>query len=316
MSEGKKYRAGLIGVGSIAHIAHLPILAARDDVEMVGAFAQHIESVQETQKSYAIQNAVHNMDELLDLGLDCTFVLSPKTVHAEQVVRLLEAGVDVFCEKPMGMTLKEAYDMADASARTGKKLMIAFNRRYAPVYRKAKEVYGQLAPDVIIAQKNRPASEYRATLENAIHMVDILRYFCGECTKVEANSKFTDPLYETLTTAQLQFENGSVAMLVADRASGQWVETLEMHGHNKSVLVNCPDSVTVTDGEQSHTTTMTPLAYGWAKVIDKMGFTQEVDHFFRCLKEDKQPLTSGADAYKTQELMHRILTTAGLPGLE
>ena len=41
----KKYRVGLIGVGSIAHIAHLPILAARTDVEMVGAFAEHIESV-------------------------------------------------------------------------------------------------------------------------------------------------------------------------------------------------------------------------------------------------------------------------------
>ena len=256
------------------------------------------------------------MDELLNLGLDCAFVLSPKTVHAEQVVRLLEAGVDVFCEKPMGMTLKEAYSMADAAARTGKKLMIAFNRRYAPVYRKAKEVYGQMSPDVLIAQKNRPASEYRATLENAIHMVDILRYFCGECVKVDACSKFTDPLSETLTTAQLQFENGSVAMLVADRASGQWVETLEMHGHNKSVLVNCPDTITVTDNEQSHTTSMTPLAYGWAKVVDKLGFTQEVDHFFDCLKNDQQPLTSGADAYKTQELMHRILTTAGLPGLE
>ena len=37
---GKKYRVGLIGVGSIAHIAHLPILAARNDVEMVGAFAK------------------------------------------------------------------------------------------------------------------------------------------------------------------------------------------------------------------------------------------------------------------------------------
>lgn len=194
--------------------------------------------------------------------------------------------------------------------------MIAFNRRYAPVYRKAKEIYGQISPDVLIAQKNRPASEYRATLENAIHMVDILRYFCGECIKVGACSKFTDPLYETLTTAQLQFENGSVAMLVANRASGQWVETLEMHGHNKSVLVNCPDSITVTDAEQSHTTSMTPLAYGWAKVIDKMGFTQEVDHFFDCLAHDKEPLTNGADAYKTQELMHRILTAAGLPGLE
>lgn len=56
-------------------------------------------------------------------------------------------------------------------------------------------------------------------------------------------------------------------MLVADRASGQWVETLEMHGHNKSVLVNCPDTITITDGQQSHTTSMTPLAYGWAMPI-------------------------------------------------
>lgn len=47
-----------------------------------------------------------------------------------------------------------------------------------------------------------------------------------------------------------------------------------------------------------------------------MGFTQEVDHFFDCLAHDKEPLTNGADAYKTQELMHRILTAAGLPGLE
>lgn len=312
----KKFRTGLIGVGSIAHIAHLPILAARDDVEMVGAIAKEIADVRKCQKSYAIEHAAHNIDELIDLGLDCAFVLSPKDVHAEQVIRLLQAGVDVFCEKPMGMALKEAAAMADAAEKNGKKLMIGFNRRYAPVYRRAKEAMGSSVPDVLVAQKNRPASEYRATLENAVHMVDILRYFCGECARVKAYSKFTDPMYETLTTAQLQFENGSVAMLVADRASGQWMETLEIHGQNKSILVNCPDTVTITDQEQSHTTSMTPLSYGWAKVTDKMGFSQEDDHFFDCLKNNKQPLTNGVDAYKTQELMHRILTAAGLPGLE
>ncbi len=163
-------------------------------------------------------------------------MLSPKTVHAEQVIRLLEAGVDVFCEKPMGMTLKEAYDMADASAHTGK-LMIAFNRRYAPVYRRPKKVYGQLSPMCLLRRKTVRPANTAPLLKMRFHMVDILRYFCGgECVKVEACSKFTDPLYETLATAQLQFENGSVAMLVADRASGQWVETLEMHGHNKKAI--------------------------------------------------------------------------------
>lgn len=312
----KKFRVGVIGVGAIAQISHLPILAAREDVELVGCMANHIESAQRAKERYGIGAAVSTMDELLALDLDCAFVLSPKQNHPEHVTQLLNAGVDVMCEKPMGLTLREAHDMAELAEKTGRTLMIGFNRRYAPVYRKAKETYGDLAPDVIIAQKNRPASEYRATLENAIHMVDLMRYLSGECVSVQAHSIFTDPNYETLCTAQLQFENGTVGMLVADRASGQWVETMEIHGHNRSVYVNSPDSIKVVDSEQAHVTTLTPLAMGWARVEDKLGFTEQDAHFFECLKTGATPLTNAADAFKTHELMNRILTEAGLPNLE
>ena len=256
------------------------------------------------------------VEDLIKLDLDCAFVLSPKQEHPEQVKKLLEAGIDVFCEKPMGLTLKEAHDMAELAEKTGRTLMIGFNRRFAPVYQKAKEVYKDQVPDVIIAQKNRPASEYRATLENAIHMVDLMRYLSGECVSVEAHSIYTDPCYETLCTAQLQFENGTVGMLVADRASGQWVETMEIHGHNRSVYVNAPDSIKVVDEKEAHVTTLTPLAMGWAKVEDKLGFADQDAHFFDCLKNGTVPLTSAADAFKTHELMNRILTAAGLPNLE
>lgn len=312
----KKFRVGVIGVGAIAQISHLPILSAREDVELVGCMAKHPESAQRAKERYGIGQAVSTVDELLKLDLDCAFVLSPKQNHPEQVTQLLNAGVDVFCEKPMGLTLREAHDMAELAEKTGRTLMIGFNRRFAPVYQKAKETYGNLSPDVIIAQKNRPASEYRATLENAIHMVDLMRYLSGECISVEAHSIFKDPDYETLCTAQLQFENGTVGMLVADRASGQWVETMEIHGHNRSVYVNSPDSIRVVDEQQSHVTTLTPLAMGWARVEDKLGFTAQDAHFFECLKTGAVPLTSAADAYKTHELMNRILTAAGLPNLE
>lgn len=312
----KKYRVGVIGVGAIAQISHLPILTAREDVELVGCMAKHLENAQKAQQRYGIQHAVSTVGELIHLDLDCAFVLSPKQDHPSQVAQLLNAGLDVFCEKPMGLTLKEAYGMADLAAKTGRTLMMGFNRRFAPVYQKAKAAYHDVAPDVMIAQKNRPASEYRATLENAIHMVDLMRYLSGECISVHAKSMFTDPNYETLCTAQLEFENGSVGLLVADRASGQWVETLELHGHNRSVYVNSPDSIRVVDAEQAHVTTMTPLAMGWAKVEDKLGFTNQDAHFFDCLKTGTVPLTNAADAYKTHELMHRILVSSGLPGLE
>jgi len=312
----KVFRVGVVGCGSIADNAHLPILTQMDDVELVGVVAKHIESAEQAKNRYGIKHAVENVDTLIDLGLDAAFVLSPKECHPEHVVKLLNAGIDVFSEKPMGCCLCDMEKQVDAAEKSGKTLMIGFNRRYAPVYHKAKEAYGNTSPDVIVAQKNRPASEYRATLENAIHMVDLLRWFCGECKDVQAISKFNDPFYETLTTAQLQFENGTVGMLVADRASGQWTETFQMHGHNKSVIVDCPDTVTIVDKEQMHVTTMTPLAMGWAQVSDKMGFRAEDEHFFDCLKTQKKPLTDGADAFKSHQLMNRILKVAGLPDLE
>lgn len=311
----EKIRVGVIGVGSIAQIAHLPVLASREDVEITAVLAKHAERALDAKRQYGAVHAVETMEELISLKPDCSFVLSPKENHPEQVVGLLENGISVLCEKPLAMTLKEAKQMADTARNTGSMLMVGFNRRFAPVYRKAKEAYGDMAPDVVIAQKNRPASEYRATLENAIHMVDLMRYLCGECTDVQALAKYTDPFYETLATAQLKFENGSVGILVADRASGQWVETMEIHGGNKSVYVNSPDHITVVDGGQSHRTTMTPLAMGWARVEDKLGFRGEIDHFFDCLKTGKTPLTNGDDAYKTHELMDRILKSAGLPDL-
>lgn len=312
----KKIKVGIIGVGAIANIAHLPILSKRDDIILIGCMAKRLESAKNAQHKYGIEKAVSSIEEMISLEPDCVFVLSPKQSHCEYVVRLLNANIDVFCEKPMGMTLSEASLMAETARKTGRKLMIGFNRRFAPVYQKAKEIYNVKAPDVIIAQKNRPATEYRATLENAIHMVDLMRFYCGECVSVEAHSKFTDPEYETLCTAQLKFENGTIGMLIADRASGQWEETLEMHGNNYSVYVNSPDLIKVTDNKQSHVTSLTPLAMGWAKVEEKLGFSNEDDHFLTCIKENKEPMTNGDDSYKTHLLMNQILKTAGLPGLE
>lgn len=97
-------------------------------------------------------------------------------------------------------------------------------------------------------------------------MIDLLRYFCGECEKLQAFSKFTDPYYEILTTAQIKFSSGAIGILVADRGSGQWIETMELHGHGKSIYVCAPDKITVTDSEGACTTEMTPLQMAGLKL--------------------------------------------------
>ena len=293
-----KLRIGVIGVGYVASNNFLPVFPRFDDVELAGIMANHLESAKKAQRLCGAQQVVQSLED------------------AEQISFLLKAGIDVYSEKPMATTLKDADHMAELSEQTGRKLMIGFNRRYAPVCQKAKEVYTDILPDVIIGQKNRPATEYHATLENAIHIVDLMRFYGGEVKEVHAISKFTDPDYESFTTAQLLFESGASGMLIADRSSGQWEENIEIHGGNRSVFIKIPDSITITDAEEQHTTEMTPLAMGWARSEDKLGFSYAIRHFLDCVKEDRVPLTNAVDAYKTHELLDRILRSAGLPGME
>lgn len=316
MMKKDKVRIGVIGVGYVSQNNFLPVLPRFEDVEFVGLMAKNLENAKRAQRLCGAQNVVSTIEELVALDLDCAFVLTPKACHAEQISFLLKEGVDVYSEKPMATTLRDAACIADLAEKTGQKLMIGFNRRYAPVCQKAKKVYTDILPDVIIGQKNRPQTEYHATLENAIHIVDLMRFYGGEVRNVHALSKYTDPDYETFTTAQLEFENGASGMLVADRSSGQWEETIEIHGGNRSVLIRMPDSVTITDTQEQHTTEMTPLAMGWAKSEDKLGFTNAIRHFLDCVKNDQIPLTNAADAYKTHELLDRILRSAGLPAME
>jgi virulence factor len=231
---------------------YLPVFPRLDDVELVGIMANHIENAQRAQRMCGAQNTASSLEKLVNLDLDCAFVLNPKACHAEQIEFLLKEGLDVYSEKPMAIALKDAERMVELSVQTGKKLMIGFNRRYAPVCRKAKEVYTDILPDVIIGQKNRSAAEYHATQENAVHIVDLMRYYGGEVKDVHAISKFTDPNYEIFTISQLLFENGASGMLIAGRSPGQWEESIEIHGGNRSVFINMPESITVVDDKEKN----------------------------------------------------------------
>ncbi len=312
----EKLRVGVIGTGYVAKNHFLPVLAQTEDIEFVGVMAKNYDNALRAAASYGAAHAVQTIEELADLGLDCAFVLTPKAVHADQVRFLLKHGIDTYCEKPMATTMRDCEELVELKQKTGRKLMIGFNRRYAPVVTKAKEAFGDGMPDVMIAQKNRPQTEYHATLENAVHMIDLMRFFCGEAAEVHAVSKFTDPDYETFTTAQIAFESGSSGILIADRSAGQWEEVLEMHGGDRTVLVNMPESVTVVDNEQRHTTELTPLAMGWAHSSDKLGFSYAIRHFFDCIRNDTEPLTNPEDALKTHILLNQVLTSAGLPAME
>jgi virulence factor len=309
-----KIRVGLVGSGNIAQIAELPGLVALPDVTIAGIVTASREESLSNKARWPIESVYDSADEMIEeAGLDCLFVLTPKKYHTPFVEMGLKAGLDVFCEKPLTTKIEEARYLVDLAEETGQLLMVAFNRRYSEVYVKARQVFEEKRPQFVVAQKNREGSEYRATIENAIHMIDLLRWFCGEPVEVTAHAIAPDPYQEDGTMAMIKFDSGSIGVLVAARSAGEWDERLEAYGDLTTVRVVTPDSVTVIREGESRMTEMRPHALGWVEATQTLGFAPEVKHFIECVRTRQQPLTNGLEGLRTQELVDEILRSAGLP---
>ena len=315
MGEEKKLRVGIIGAGSIAHSAHFPSFASFDDVEVAAVYNRSFEKSEEAVRRYGFKKAVKSFEEFMDQGLDAAVLLTPKTIRKEYLVPMLEARLDVLIEKPLAPTLDECEYLADKAKNSGQIVMVGFNRRYSPVLQKGLEEFKDQKPHLVVAQKCREFKEYRGTLENAIHMVDLLRYILGECVDVRARAKWTDIFYEDVCSGQLEFEDGNVGLLVASREAGQWMERVEMFGGNKTVIVESPDKLTIDRSGYTEVYNQTPLHVGWSNYLDQIGFRPCDRHFVDCCKTRQKPLTSAEDSLKTMQLMNKILQAAGLPDI-
>lgn len=310
----RSLRIGLVGAGAIGQVAHLPALSAADGVTIAGLVTRTASSAERNLRRWPIERAYSSVEEMIGLGrLDCLFVLTPRTDHAETVELAIRSGLDVFCEKPLADTSADAARLADQADQADRILMVDLNRRFAPVYQAAHDAFPQGAVQFCVAQKNRAGSEYRATLENAIHMVDLLRWFCGEAVLVEAQSVASDQWQEDGVAALIRFDTGAIGTLIAARSAGEWDERLDAYGALTSARVTAPDSVQITRHGETNLVETRPRALGWVTATQALGFELAVMHFLDCVRNRTSPLTNGHEAARTQELVEELLRKAGLP---
>lgn len=309
-----RLKIGVVGAGNIASIAQLPTLVQREDVVLQALVSRRADP-SSLQRRWGFTSVYSTVDDMLaSEQLDAVFVLTPRSEHVSAVESTLRAGVDVFCEKPLATSTSESVRLAELADEHERVLMVGLNRRFAPVYVTAREAFGAAGASFCVAQKNRAGSEYRATFENAIHMVDLLRWFCGgDVVDVSAASAGTDPWEEEGTAALVRFSTGNTGVLVAARAAGAWGEKLDAYGQRRSAEVIAPDSVAVTVDGVRTVRSMSPEAFGWATATETFGFANAVRHFLDRVQDRHQPLTSGWEAAKTQQLLDQILAAAGLP---
>jgi hypothetical protein len=129
-------RVAVVGGGLVAQAEHLPYLAQFRDRFELAALVEPSEAVREALAArYGIPATYADYNGLLDAGgVDALVICSPAGTHAEVVLAALDAGLHVFVEKPMCITLADADAIVAARDRSGRVVQVGYMKRFDPAY--------------------------------------------------------------------------------------------------------------------------------------------------------------------------------------
>jgi predicted dehydrogenase/threonine dehydrogenase-like Zn-dependent dehydrogenase len=140
----KRLGIGLIGAGNYASSMLLPHLAQLPDAQLTHVATTRSLSAVNAQRRFGFTTASTSAQAVLDdVSLDAIFIVTRHATHAELVCRALATGKAVFVEKPLALTGDELDRITEVITETGNdRLMVGFNRRFAPMLTKMKAEFG------------------------------------------------------------------------------------------------------------------------------------------------------------------------------
>jgi predicted dehydrogenase len=186
--------------------------------------------ISEARQQFAREHGLHaynSMQELLDdPKIDIVLVTTPNDFHKPLVIKALEAGKHVVCEKPVTLSSGELQEMIDASVKAGKVFAVHQNRRWDEDYLTVKKIYDEkMLGDVFRIESRVHGSrgipgDWRAdpkqgggmVFDWGVHILDqALQMIPGKVSKVYTTlTNVTTELVDDGFYAELTFDNGLV----------------------------------------------------------------------------------------------------------
>ena len=153
--EGKKSVIGIIGAGNYTGSTILPILKkCKADVKYIASSGGLSSTV--LAKKHNISHSTSDYNQILrDEEVDLVFITTQHHMHAKMTMQAIEAGKNVFVEKPLALNEADLNEIIKSYNSNHINISVGFNRRFAPLAKKMKEVLGSSnTPVNIIATMN------------------------------------------------------------------------------------------------------------------------------------------------------------------
>jgi predicted dehydrogenase len=331
----------------VEYMAHPPPLVPR----LVAIAGRNEHAVAEAARRYGYERWTTDWHELVaDDRIGLLDNGGPNSLHAEPTIAAAEAGKHVLCEKPLGRTADESYEVWRRVAATGVKHLCGFNYRFVPAMRLARELIDQDALGEIRHFRGRYLQDWGddPTLDTwrfdpdqagsgalgdlGTHVIDLARYLVGEFASVAGVVKtFVEGRkVDDAIEAAAEFESGAVGTIEATRlALGrrnafQW----EINGSKASLAFDMERlnelQVFRADGDRARglkTVLVSepehPFWEHWWPPGHIIGwgetFVHELHHFLAAIADDTDVAPHGAtfeDGYRAAEVADAIVRSS------
>ena len=190
MNTQDKVRLGFIGAGWWATSNHMPVFAARDDVELTAVCRLGQAELEQVRDHFGFAFATQDYRELLaQCELDGVVVASPHTLHHEHARAALEAGLHVMCEKPLTTRAADARELVRIAAERGRHLLVPYGWHHKPFIQRAKALMDDQAIGELEFALCHMASPIRALLSGG--RGGCVRHFrAGQCQPLRPHALY------------------------------------------------------------------------------------------------------------------------------
>lgn len=325
-----KLKVGIAGYGIVGKRRHL-FIDEHPDLVVTGVCDQNFPK---TFTGLSGIECFNNYKQLLQMDLDVLFVCLPNNIAATVTIAGLENNLHVFCEKPPGRDVNDIRSVIEVEKlHPNLKLKYGFNHRYHDSVKEAlrliqsgelgevinlRGVYGKsrVIPFSGGWRSKREEAGGGILLDQGIHMVDLMRLFCGEFEEVKSfiSNGFWKHDVEDNAYALLKDRKGRIAML--NSSATQWQHKfnleisltegyIELHGILSGSKSYGEERIVIgTRNDESDNGQMESKVI---KFLQDNSWKDEIFEFADAILNSK-PIESGTsnDALETMKLVYNI----------
>lgn len=286
-------------------------ISQNKDYDLVSIFDNDIFRVSEAEKLYEFKR-VSSLSELFSLDIEAVFIATPPASHYEIAKQALLKDKHIFVEKPFTLNLSEAYELIEIAEKRALKYMVDHIFIYSEPVKYLKENIKSLGEIVYINSRriNLGLFQYSTDViwDLAVHDLSIIDYLVGLDIKEVSvfKKKYKNFPNEAIASINLELKNEVVINLNVSWLSPVKVREIIIGGTNMSAVYDDTkkEPITLYDAgvvleknleKDELYNQMVQYKYGETispKLSDNKSLDNAVEHFFECVKNDKEPITS------------------------